>query len=194
MKRTPLMLCLFTVAALAACGSDGGAAISTSAPAVATTLAADPPSPQLGAGSTQPDAPPTTFPETVPEIAPEPPPPEPVPEVVPETRDPGPSIQVAQAAPPVVSTGGGCGGDLPPCSVFQRESGGGVNNYNPTGCDGRGCYTQWQFDPRTWAGVAADHPELHLPAHPADATYDQADQAAAALWAGGRGCSHWDAC
>lgn len=80
-----------------------------------------------------------------------------------------------------------CGGDLPPCWVLRRESGGNPRAVNPSGCHGRGCYGLWQFDPRTWANYGG---------------YSRADQAPAGvqnekarlLWAGGHGCSHWGAC
>lgn len=74
---------------------------------------------------------------------------------------------------------GACGGDLPPCWVMMRESGGDINAYNPTGCNGRGCYGKWQCDPRTCSGTG---------------TEEEQDAEARALWNGGRGCSHWAAC
>lgn len=78
------------------------------------------------------------------------------------------------------ATGGGrCGGDLPPCWVMNRESGGNINAYNPTGCGGRGCYGKWQCDPRTCSGKG---------------TEAQQDAEARALWDNGRGCAHWAAC
>lgn len=84
---------------------------------------------------------------------------------------------------PLRSTGsaesGRCGGDLPPCWVMNRESGGNPNAYNPTGCGGRGCYGKWQCDPHSCNGTG---------------TEAQQDAAAAALWDHGRGCSHWAAC
>ena len=94
---------------------------------------------------------------------------------------------------PAADPSGRCGGDLPPCSVMRRESGGNPNAYNPRGCGGRGCYGKWQFDPRTWdsAARAAGRPDLvgnYLPSE------DDQDAVARHLWAGGRGCSHWAAC
>lgn len=82
---------------------------------------------------------------------------------------------------------GRCGGDLPPCWVMQRESGGSITAVNPTGCGGRGCYGKWQFDPRTWASFGG-YSNAHLA--PESVQDDKARQ----LWAGGRGCSHWAAC
>lgn len=88
-----------------------------------------------------------------------------------------------------------CGGDLPPCKVKQRESGGNYQAQNPRGCSGRGCWGAWQFDPRTWDGVARRmgrsdlvgvRPDLASPA-------DQ-DAVARAAWANGAGCAHWAAC
>lgn len=79
----------------------------------------------------------------------------------------------------VVYGTGACGGDLPPCWVMMRESGGNLNAYNPTGCGGRGCYGKWQCDPRTCSGRG---------------TEAQQDAEARALWDGGRGCANWGAC
>lgn len=80
-----------------------------------------------------------------------------------------------------------CGGDLPYCSVLERESHGDPTAKNWGGCNSRGCFGLWQFDPRTWANYAG---------------YSRADLAPAGvqnekarlLWAGGRGCLHWSAC
>lgn len=83
------------------------------------------------------------------------------------------------ASRPAATVSGRCGGDLPPCWVMNRESGGNLNAYNPTGCGGRGCYGKWQCDPRTCSGHG---------------TEAQQDAEAAALWDHGRGCSHWAAC
>lgn len=80
-----------------------------------------------------------------------------------------------------------CGGDLPPCWVAQRESGGRYDAVNWGGCGGRNCYGKWQFS-GAWAG------ELGLPADLLTATPEQQDAAARQLWAGGRGCSNWAAC
>lgn len=80
-----------------------------------------------------------------------------------------------------------CGGDLPPCYVKQRESGGNYNAYNATGCGGKGCFGAWQFSGE-WAG------KLGLPLDLRLATPEQQDNAARILWAGGRGCSNWAAC
>lgn len=82
---------------------------------------------------------------------------------------------------------GQCGGDLPPCWVLARESGGNIEAVNHTGCGGRGCYGKWQFDPRTSRGLGYE------------GTMDQypeqvQDEAARTLWANGQGCSHWAAC
>lgn len=74
---------------------------------------------------------------------------------------------------------GRCGGDLPPCWVMNRESGGNLNAYNPGGCSGRGCYGKWQCDPRTCSGHG---------------TEEQQDAEARALWNNGKGCSNWAAC
>jgi len=85
------------------------------------------------------------------------------------------------------ATSSGCGGDLPPCYVKQRESGGNYGAYNPTGCGGAGCYGAWQFSGE-WAG------KLGLPSDLSQATPAQQDEAARQLWNGGAGCSNWGAC
>lgn len=72
-----------------------------------------------------------------------------------------------------------CGGDLPPCWVMNRESGGSTSAYNPTGCSGRGCYGKWQCDPRTCDGTGSEAEQ---------------DAEARRVWDGGRGCAHWNAC
>jgi hypothetical protein len=88
-----------------------------------------------------------------------------------------------------------CGGDLPPCWVKYKESKGNYGAVNPTGCvwtdkDGvrhRGCWGAWQFG-TMWAG------KLGLPDDLSTATPEEQDNAARALWNGGRGCSNWGAC
>ncbi len=80
-----------------------------------------------------------------------------------------------------------CGGDLPPCWVKWAESRGDYGAVNPGGCGGRGCFGAWQFSGE-WAG------KLGLPFDLSTATPEQQDEAARILWAGGRGCSNWDAC
>lgn len=80
-----------------------------------------------------------------------------------------------------------CGGDLPPCYVKQRESGGNYGAYNPHGCGGQGCYGAWQFS-GAWAG------KLGLPQDLSTATPQQQDDAARQLWNGGAGCGNWAAC
>lgn len=81
---------------------------------------------------------------------------------------------------------------LPPCRVLRRESGGNPTAVNPDGCYVRGrakngCYGMWQYDVDTWNNYGG---------------YDEANLAPAsvqnektrALWAGGKGCSHWGVC
>lgn len=79
----------------------------------------------------------------------------------------------------VTKPSGRCGGDLPPCWVMMRESGGNPRAYNPTGCSGRGCYGKWQFDPRTGDGTGSEAEQ---------------DAEARRVWNHGKGCSHWNAC
>lgn len=95
------------------------------------------------------------------------------------------SPPISQAAAPTLSTD--CGGDLPPCYVMMRESGGSYGAFNPSGCGGNACYGKWQFS-GAWAG------ELGLPDDLSQATPAQQDAAARQLWANGAGCRNWDAC
>lgn len=117
--------------------------------------------------------------------------PETTPETVPVTR-PRPTPTTPRTLPPGIKpdeswASGACGGSLPPCWVMQRESRGNIRAINVGGCGGRGCYGKWQFDPLTSRGLGYS---LTMD------QYDEPvqDEAAATLWAGGRGCSHWGAC
>ena len=111
---------------------------------------------------------------------------DPLPEEPPETTEvpvattrPRPDVHSATLEP--------CGGDLPPCEVKRRESGGRYDAYNPRGCvtdRGRGCYGAWQFS-HEWAC------KLGLPCDLTEATPEQQDDAARILWDGGRGCGNW---
>jgi hypothetical protein len=91
-----------------------------------------------------------------------------------------------------------CGGDLPPCYVLKRESGGDLRIWNggcyaPYGYRGTSpCGTssasgKWQFVRGTWNGYGGYVNAADAPAHLQNAK-------ARELWAGGRGCSHWAAC
>jgi hypothetical protein len=73
-----------------------------------------------------------------------------------------------------------CGGDLPPCSVLARESGGNPDAENPTSS----ASGLWQFIDGTWDGYGGY-------AHASDAPADVQNARAAELWAGGAGCGHW---
>lgn len=92
---------------------------------------------------------------------------------------PKPKPQAKQRTAPSSAAGHPCGGDLPPCWVMLRESGGDIHAYNPTGCGGRGCRGKWQCDPHTCSGTGSE---------------EQQDAEARALWDHGRGCAHWNAC
>lgn len=78
---------------------------------------------------------------------------------------------------------GQCGGDLPPCYVMARESGGSLTARNPRSS----AAGKWQFLASTWDGYGGY-------ASAADAPERVQDDKARALWAGGRGCAHWSAC
>lgn len=85
---------------------------------------------------------------------------------------------------------GACGGDLPPCSVMNRESGGDPTAVSPLGYCSTGdtrCRGKWQWDETTWANFGGY-------AHANDAPESVQDEKARLVWAGGQGCSHWAAC
>lgn len=76
-----------------------------------------------------------------------------------------------------------CGGSLPPCYVLERESHGNPSAENPTSS----ASGLWQFLDSTWAEYGGYSRASHAPVSVQNAK-------AAALWAGGAGCSHWLAC
>lgn len=76
-----------------------------------------------------------------------------------------------------------CGGDLPPCYVMKRESGGSLTAQNPHST----ASGKWQFLDSTWAGYGGYAKARYAPEKIQDAKARQ-------LWAGGRGCGHWGAC
>ena len=80
-----------------------------------------------------------------------------------------------------------CGGEYPPCFVVDDESDGDYNAVNPDGCGGRTCGGKWQFDPWTWDNYGGY-------AFAQDAPPELQDAKAKEIWAGGAGCSHWNAC
>lgn len=92
---------------------------------------------------------------------------------------------VPQAPAPAqpVSGSGACGGDLPPCYVMMRESGGNITAQNPSST----ASGKWQFLDSTWAGYGGYAKARYAPESVQDAK-------ARELWAGGAGCSHWSAC
>lgn len=85
---------------------------------------------------------------------------------------------------PETQGSGACGGDLPPCYVMMRESGGSLTAENPNST----ASGKWQFLDSTWHSVTG------LPGSASDYSEAQQDAAARAAWAGGAGCSHWSAC
>lgn len=89
----------------------------------------------------------------------------------------------ATVAPPVAGTGA-CGGDLPPCWVMNRESGGDPTVWNRQGSGASG---KWQVMPGTWAGYGGYSAAAYAPE-------SVQDEFARRLWAGGAGCAHWSAC
>ncbi|MCU1453449.1 MAG: transglycosylase [Acidimicrobiales bacterium] len=88
------------------------------------------------------------------------------------------AMQGANARP--VQGSGRCGGDLPPCCVMMRESGGNIHAQNPSSS----ASGKWQFIDSTWAGYGGY-------AHAKDAPESVQDAKARELWAGGAGAGHW---
>ena len=82
--------------------------------------------------------------------------------------------------PPPPSTHGACGGDLPPCYVMMRESGGSLTARNPTSS----ASGKWQFLDSTWAGFGGYARAYLAPESVQDARARQ-------VWDHGRGCSAW---
>jgi hypothetical protein len=76
-----------------------------------------------------------------------------------------------------------CGGDLPPCYVKMRESGGDYNAQNPSSS----ASGAWQFLDSTWNGFGGYARAAYAPP-------DVQDARAREVWAGGAGCSNWSAC
>ncbi len=103
--------------------------------------------------------------------------------------------RAARESRPAASTGPGpasgagsvngypCGGDLPPCFVLRRESGGNPTAENPTST----ASGLWQFLDSTWGGYGGYGHASHAP-------WQVQNERARQLWDGGRGCSHWSAC
>ncbi len=91
--------------------------------------------------------------------------------------------QAPQGVPASEQGTGRCGGDLPPCYVMMRESGGDIRARNPSST----ASGKWQFLDSTWAGFGG-YARAYL------APESVQDAKARILWAGGRGCSHWSAC
>lgn len=76
-----------------------------------------------------------------------------------------------------------CGGDLPPCYVLKRESGGNPAAHNPSSS----ASGLWQFLDTTWAGFGGYARAMDAPA-------SVQNEKARIVWAGGAGCSNWSAC
>lgn len=75
---------------------------------------------------------------------------------------------------------GECGGDLPPCCVLRRESGGNPTAQNPVSS----ASGLWQFLDSTWGGYGGYQ-------HAKDAPASVQNERARIVYAGGRGASHW---
>lgn len=94
-----------------------------------------------------------------------------------------PRVAAPSSSPSYSGDLGPCGGDLPPCYVKQRESGGSYSAQNPTSS----ASGAWQFLDSTWGGYGGY-------SRAADAPPAVQDERARQLWDGGAGCSHWSAC
>lgn len=90
------------------------------------------------------------------------------------------SRQAAPRASANTPGNGRCGGNLPPCCVMQRESGGNITAQNPTSS----ASGKWQVISSTWNGY------MGYPSAASAPEWVQ-DQFAAQLWAGGAGSGHW---
>ena len=90
--------------------------------------------------------------------------------------------QASNAATPQASgpSTGRCGGDLPPCCVMNRESGGNIRAQNPSSS----ASGKWQFVNGTWNNFGGYPTAASAPESVQDAKARQ-------LWAGGAGASHW---
>lgn len=137
----------------------------------------------------------TLPPTTVTEPPPPPPPPtteQPAKKKVapaPPVTDPPADVPVADPAPVYQGNSTGdvngypCGGDLPPCYVLARESGG-----NPTAANRHSTASGlWQFLDTTWAEFGGYARAMYAPP-------EVQNQRAVEVWNGGRGCSAWAAC
>lgn len=178
---------------LIALGLLAPAACSTATPPTAhraTTAVSDPPTsgaPAEGAADPSTVAPSTT---TEPE-------PEPTTTVVsvtvPATSAPRRSTTTVTLYEPPSPQGrstrqgtGRCGGDLPPCSVMERESGGDPTAIGYGQCGRDDCYGKWQIDPDTAESVG--YPR-RLDLQPESVQ----DDAARAILARD-GCGAWSTC
>lgn len=106
--------------------------------------------------------------------------------------------KTAQRPTEARSGSGACGGSLPPCATMRRESGGDLRIWNggcyaPVGhrgsspCGSSSASGKWQFVRGTWANFGGF-------LNAADAPESLQDQKAVIVWAGGKGCGHWNAC
>jgi hypothetical protein len=123
----------------------------------------------------------------------EPPTPATVPVARPRATIPAPAAPITDTTVParIQSGSTACGGSLPPCWVMRAES---TSEAYPNGGDptiwnrsGSGASGKWQFMPATWAGYGGYSAAAYAPV-------TVQDEKAEALWAGGRGCGHWNAC
>lgn len=76
-----------------------------------------------------------------------------------------------------------CGGDLPPCYVLARESGGDPRAQNPIST----ASGLWQFLDTTWNGFDGYQ-------HAREAPISVQNEKAREVWADGAGASHWACC
>ncbi len=91
-----------------------------------------------------------------------------------------PGTSTGMRGPASVARSGECGGDLPPCCVLARESGGDPRAENPVST----ASGLWQFVDGTWGGYGG---YSHASYAPVSVQNDRARQ----VWAGGAGASNW---
>lgn len=96
------------------------------------------------------------------------------------------TMRAASASPALIEgniNGYPCGGDLPPCFVLRRESGGNPTAQNPHST----ASGLWQVLDSTWRNYAG-YAKARL------APVDVQNDFARLLWNHGAGCHHWFAC
>ena len=99
-------------------------------------------------------------------------------------------------AQPTVSDPLACGGDLPPCYVMQRESGGNPYAVNPghRGAPYADPGDPWTHASGKWQDMPSTWNRYHGYPYAAAAPVSVQDDFNRLLWNHGAGCAHWQAC